>query len=67
MEGSRQARVLAARQELEEVRRELAERERELKHSALWMRVCALREREWRLVRIATGLLDAAERGEEGR
>ena len=45
----------------------LAERERELKHSALWMRVCALREREWRLVRIATGLLDAAERGEEGR
>jgi len=54
MEGSRQA-------------RELAERERELKHSALWMRVCALREREWRLVRIATGLLDAAERGEEGR
>jgi len=81
MEGSRQARVLAARQELEEVRRELAERERELKEveeqivqatEALeateeWQRLEALRrEREWRLVRIATGLLDAAERGEEG-
>lgn len=64
VDALRQERIRSATEELQVVRAEIMDRERELKRHPLWIRICELRDLEWRLVRIAAGLLDAAEHGD---